>query len=75
MSKDDIFDREISYKYVTAMYWAFTTMMSVGYGDIHPITTYERMVTMACMILSSGVFAFIIGDIGKMVASFNVLAE
>jgi hypothetical protein len=48
--------------------------MSVGYGDIHPVTTKERFVTMFCMIVSSGVFAFIIGDIGKMVGKFNELA-
>lgn len=49
-------------------------MMSVGYGDIHPVTTFEREIVMICMIVSSGVFAFIIGDIGKMVGSFNELA-
>ena len=49
-------------------------MMSVGYGDIHPNTTIEREIAMVCMIFSSGVFAYIIGDIGKMVGSFNELA-
>lgn len=49
-------------------------MMSVGYGDIHPVSTKERLVTMVCMMNSSIVFAFIIGDIGKMVGSFSMLA-
>jgi hypothetical protein len=49
-------------------------MVTVGYGDIHPSTTNERMIAMISMLVSSGVFAFIIGDIGKMVGSFNVLA-
>ena len=31
--------------------------------------------SMVCMIISSGMFAFIIGDIGKIVTSFNMLAE
>lgn len=68
------YDSSVQMKYVNALYWSFTTMMSVGYGDIRPTTTTEREVVMMCMILSSGVFAFIIGDIGKMVGSFNELA-
>ena len=50
-------------------------MCTVGYGDFHPTTTNERMLSMACMLISSGMFAFIIGDIGKIVSSFNILAE
>ena len=57
------------------MYWAATTMCTVGYGDFHPTTTNERIVSIAVMISSSGVFAFIIGDIGRMVSSFNILAD
>jgi hypothetical protein len=50
-------------------------MCTVGYGDFHPVTTNERIIGMVCMIISSGVFAYIIGDIGRIVSSFNVLAE
>jgi hypothetical protein len=70
----DIQDTSTLFKYISSLYWAFTTMMSVGYGDIHPITTYEREVAMICMLSSSMTFAFIIGDIGKLVGSFNELA-
>jgi len=67
-------DEPLTVKYVTALYWAFTTMMSIGYGDIYAGSTYERMATVWCIIISSGIFSFIIGDIGKMVRNFNVLA-
>jgi hypothetical protein len=56
------------------MYWSFTTMTTCGYGDIHPTTPNERLASMIVMIVSSGVFAFILGDISKVVSSFNVLA-
>jgi hyperpolarization activated cyclic nucleotide-gated potassium channel 2 len=67
-------EETIPIKYVSSLYWAITTMVSVGYGDIHPQTVNERALTIGCMIVSSGVFAFIVGDIGKLVGNYNVLA-
>jgi len=61
-------------QYINSLYWSFTTMCTVGYGDFHPMTTNERILSMMIMILSSGIFAFIIGDIGRIVSGFNVLA-
>lgn len=68
-------DVEMYEQYINSLYWAFTTMCTVGYGDFHPTTTSERAVSMVCMLVSSGMFAFIIGDIGKIVTSYNMLAE
>lgn len=36
--------------YVNALYWVITTTCTVGYGDIHPVTTNERVVCIICMI-------------------------
>jgi hypothetical protein len=47
----------------------------VGYGDFHPVSTSERIVTILCMLVQSGMFAYIIGDIGRMVSNFNLLAS
>jgi hypothetical protein len=60
--------------YVNALYWVITTTCTVGYGDFHPVTTNERIVVIASMILQSGMFAYIIGDISRTVAGFNRLA-
>lgn len=49
-------------------------MTTCGYGDIHPVTPNERFICMLAMLISSGMFAYIIGDIGRLVGSFNVLA-
>jgi len=61
-------------KYIDSLYWAFTTMITVGYGDISPRNTIERLFTMFAMIVSAGVYAFTINSIGKMVSEFNMLA-
>lgn len=75
LSSENLNDSSVGEQYINSLYWAATTMCTVGYGDFHPTTTSERMVSIAVMISSSGVFAFIIGDIGRMVSSFNILAD
>lgn len=74
MAKNNLIDGSLTDKYITALYWAATTMCTVGYGDNVPVTPNERILAMIIMILSSGIFAFIINDIGRMVSSFNMLA-
>ncbi|CAD7965528.1 unnamed protein product [Amoebophrya sp. A120] len=34
----------------TAIYWAITTVTTVGYGDTYPITAWGKLVTGACMV-------------------------
>jgi hypothetical protein len=58
-------------QYITSLYWALTTIATVGYGDITPITLNEKMFTMMTMIMSSGVFAYTVGSIGSLISKQN----
>lgn len=49
-------------------------MITVGYGDITPRTTFERIYTMMAMIIASGMFSFTINSIGTIVTRYNILA-
>jgi hyperpolarization activated cyclic nucleotide-gated potassium channel 2 len=60
--------------YVTALYFTFTTMTTVGYGDILPNSTSSRMYVTFTMILSCGIFAYTLGSIGSLVAKQNAEA-
>lgn len=55
--------------YVTALYWAFTTMVSVGYGDIKPYSTTEMAIGIFTMACSSTIFAYIIGTFNSLITS------
>lgn len=39
------------------MYWAMSTMATVGYGDITPIQVQEKVVSMAGMLCGVTIFA------------------
>lgn len=67
----DIKDKSNFEQYVTSLYWAFTTIATVGYGDITPITLNEKLFTMMTMIMSSGVFAYTVGSIGSLISKQN----
>ena len=69
----DVQDSSNFVKYVTALYWAFTTIATVGYGDITPITVHEKLFAMLTMIMSSGVFAYTVGSIGSLISKQNAM--
>lgn len=67
-------DSDVEDKYLTSLYWAFTTMTTVGYGDVHPSTPNERLYGFFAMLVACGVFAYTVGNIGEMVTRLNLQA-
>lgn len=58
-------------KYTAAFYWAITTMTSVGYGDIVPLTNIERYFTIFVQLLGAICTAVIFGNVGAALISFE----
>jgi len=59
-------------RYVTSLFWAITTMLTVGYGDITPVNIIERIVNIFGMLLGCAVFAYSMNSIGLMFRNINL---
>lgn len=58
-------------KYLTALYWAFMTMTTVGYGDLPAGTSYEKWVAVLGMLIGGFTFGLIVGALGEMARKAN----
>ena len=52
--------------YLASIYWAVTTMSTIGYGDISPTTWPERLLGMLLMASGCAFFAWITGRITQL---------
>lgn len=65
-------DSENDVTYVNALYWAITTLTTVGYGDITPLTLSQKVYTMVVMFLGVGMYGFLIGNISTLLANTDM---
>lgn len=56
-------DATVQTQYIASLYWTFTTMLTVGYGDIHATNTGERLYSALTMIFGAIMFGAIIAKV------------
>ncbi|CAD8147118.1 unnamed protein product [Paramecium pentaurelia] len=59
-------------RYITSFYWACITTLTIGYGDITPVTQIEKLFVIFVTLLSSIIFGYTISSIG---AIFTQISE
>ncbi|CAD8152036.1 unnamed protein product [Paramecium octaurelia] len=60
-----LYDEPWEIRYVNSVYWAVTTMITVGYGDLSPQTPLERLFGVFFLLIACGVFSFTMNTIGN----------
>ncbi|XP_035706356.1 potassium voltage-gated channel subfamily H member 6 isoform X3 [Folsomia candida] len=54
-------------RYVTALYFTFSSLTSVGFGNVSPNTDAEKMFTIAVMLVGSLMYASIFGNVSAII--------
>ena len=68
---DEPTGKEVWDRYIASIYWAFTTMTTVGYGDISATTRVERVIACFGMIVGGFVFSGVIATMADVMANAN----
>ena len=64
--EDGTFEADRTTKYITAFYWAVTTLATVGYGDIKGFTYSEYLFNMFVEFIGIAFFSFVMGSINNI---------
>lgn len=51
-----------------AMYWAIITISTMGYGDVLPVNTAERVFSVGVALIGAVVFSFSMGNITSLIS-------
>ncbi|MCB0566242.1 MAG: cyclic nucleotide-binding domain-containing protein [Phaeodactylibacter sp.] len=62
-------------RYIDALYWSVTTITTVGYGDITPITRIEKIYAIFAMLMGLGFYGFLIGNITRLLSKKDPARE
>jgi len=62
-------------EYMAAIYWAMTTLTTVGYGDITPSSDAERAYSTVMMIIGGSFYGYVVGAISSVVSGMDLNAE
>lgn len=58
-------------KYITSIYWVFTTLSTLGYGDFYPTNNEEYLFTILVEFMGVFIFAYIMGNINSLIANID----
>jgi len=65
-------DEDVGKKYLASLYWSFSTLTTVGFGDIAPTNDHERIYSIFIMILGATIFGYVIGSIASLISMLDI---
>jgi len=64
-------DADTSVQYLHSVYYALTTLSTVGYGDIVPANDAERGYVIFALLISALLFGFLMGEIALLMSTLD----
>lgn len=71
VARYDMIDKSKGSLYLACVYWAITTITTVGYGDITPKTDLEKTIAISLMICGVGFYSFTIGSLSSFLSTVD----
>ncbi|KAK4265137.1 hypothetical protein QN277_026226 [Acacia crassicarpa] len=68
---EDFKEQSLWSRYVISIYWSITTLTTVGYGDLHPVNSWEMIFDILYMFFNLGLTAYLIGNMTNLVVHFT----
>merc|ERR1711988_700960 len=57
---------------MVCIYWPLTTMTTIGYGDVMPKSTYERLLVTVGMVIGACTFAYGLTTVCQLIFNRNM---
>ena len=67
----DMKHKSLAERYTISLYWTFTTISGVGYGDVVPVNSSERIFVIGVMFLGPVITAILVGQISCYLQELN----
>ncbi|EAR84612.2 cation channel family protein (macronuclear) [Tetrahymena thermophila SB210] len=66
ITKNNLKNSDWYVRYINSVYFSFITMVTVGYGDITPVSLQEKVFVIFMVVYSCGAFGYIVSSIGNI---------
>ena len=63
------------HRILTLMYFAFTTLSTVGFGDYYPVSAQEKLVGAFVMLFGVAAFSYCAGELCVMVENLQEIMQ
>ena len=64
-------DRDKGQLYLTSLYWALTILTTVGFGDVHAMTSLEMSLCIVWLIFGIVFYSFLIGSLTSVLSKID----
>jgi hypothetical protein len=65
----------MEHRAIMSLYYAFTTLSTVGFGDLAPRSNIERMVCSFILMFGVSIFSYFMGNFIEILGKYNSLNE
>ena len=71
----DLDSNDNGFNTIVLMYYAFTSLSTVGFGDYHPRSDEERAICAIILLLGVAIFSYFMGILFEIIDSFRKLND